>query len=151
MKVVGTGAPRTLTIRLQPCEFDAWRRELRRRLSAVATYEGSSDLSAASAARGEDDELAALSRLLEQALMPVPTGQPRVIIGPTWLLRHVVRAVAVDAMDSYVASGRAYSEGSAASTADQLRAALDTATACTATLIGLSRAEVDADPERRRA
>ena len=37
MKVVGRGDPRTLTIRLQPCEFGAWRDELARRLEALAS------------------------------------------------------------------------------------------------------------------
>ena len=36
MKVVGSGAPRTLTVRLQPCEFGAWREELHRRLAVAA-------------------------------------------------------------------------------------------------------------------
>ena len=85
-----------------------------------------------------------LGRLLGRAHEPVAAGQPRVLAGPTWLLAHVIRTVAVDAMERYVDAGRAFCEGQVRPSIDEVRAALDTATAATATAIALERAETDA-------
>ena len=85
-----------------------------------------------------------LAHLLDQALKPVAAGQPRMLVGPTTVLADLIRAVAVDAMERYIHLGRAFCEGRMTPAPTELRAALDTATACTATAISLVRAEADA-------
>ena len=133
MKVVGTGAPSTLHVRLKHCELGIWRDELRRRHSA-ALRTGTDAVQA---------EMSVLARLVDQARKPAPADQPYDVAGPSRVLAPLIRAAAAAALERYVAAVRAFGT-EADTTADQVRAALDSATAWTATLLALHFVETDA-------
>jgi hypothetical protein len=143
MKVVGTGAPRILTVRVQACEIWLWREALRRRLVAAT------DRSEVASALDDDepahpDEAATIARLLERAHTPVPSGQPWVLSGPSVLLADVIHGIATAATDSYAAAWRNFTASPDSRNGDRLRIALDTVAATTATAIALARVQNDA-------
>jgi hypothetical protein len=149
MKVVGTGAPRMLTIRLKPCEVTVFRDELHHRRAAVteaaaAAHAGTAAPTALAGDRDVEDrhdELFLITALLDQLRMPAPAGQAREIVGPTWLLAPIIRGVAGEAAYRLQSAVDQFREDRGTPTADELRAAVDTASACAATLIGLDYAE----------
>src|SRR5687767_4746058 len=105
MKVVGTGAPRVLTIRFRACEIGILRDELHHRRAALT--EAAADAHARSTARAASDdrevedrhaELMLISRLLDDAHTPAPKGDPYEIVGPAWLLGAVIRGAAGEAV-----------------------------------------------------
>jgi hypothetical protein len=63
------------------------------------------------------------------------------VSGPTSVLAPLVRSAARKAMEEYVAAASAFISDAAAVSPDRLRAALDTASAWTATLLALHRVE----------
>lgn len=143
MKVVGTGAPRTLTVRVQACEIGLWREALRRRLVAAT------DRSEVASAIDVDqptrrDEAGTIARLLDRAHAPAPPGQPWVLSGPSVLLADVIQGIASAATDSYAAAWRRFTASPDSRNGDRLRIALDAAAATTATAIALARVQNDA-------
>jgi hypothetical protein len=143
MKVVGTGAPRTLTVRVQTCEIGLWREALRRRLTA-ATDRGEAARAAEDVESMRRDEAGAIARLLERAHAPVPSGQPWVLSGPSLLLADVIHGIAGAALEGYAAAWRRFIASPDARNGDQLRIAVDAAAATTATAIALARVQDDA-------
>jgi len=149
MKVVGTGAPRMLTVRLKSCEINVLRDELHHRRAviteAVAAAEAKSTPRRADDRDAEiqhrHDELALISRLLDQLHTWSPQEQPREIVGPTWLLGPVIRGAAGEAVERLLTAVGEFCEDRGTPTPEQLRAAVDSAGAWTATLIGLDFAE----------
>jgi hypothetical protein len=149
MKVVGTGAPRMLTIRLKPCEVGVFRDELHHRRAAVteaAAAAHSRSVAPTTLAGDRDvedhhDELFLIMTLLDELRTPVPPGQPRELVGPTWLLGPIIRGVAGEAVDRLQSAVERFREDRGTPTPDELRGALDCACACTATLIGLDYAD----------
>jgi hypothetical protein len=149
VKVVGTGAPRMLTVRFKSCEVNVLRDELHHRRAAMT--EAAAHAHAKSTAPGagagdrevEDrhDELFLISQLLDQLRTHAPQGQPREIVGPTWLLAPVIRGAAYEAVERLHNAVVAFGADTGSPTPDELRAALDTAAATAATLIGLDHAE----------
>ena len=138
MKVVGTGAPRMLTVRLRQCEVAVFRDELRERRTDVvdATAAASRDDSEVDRCH---DELFLITGLLDQ-LRTAQQGA-RELVGPTWLLAPIIRGAACKAAARFVNAVQEFSEDCGTPTPDELRAAAETASASTATLIGLDRAE----------
>jgi len=138
-----------LTVHLRPCEIGVLRDELHRRRSdatqATAELHVRSDRLDGGA--GDQDveefhgELLLISRLLDDLAVPAPPGQPRQIVGPTWLLSLVIRAAAGEAVDRLGSVVHRFREDTGTPTPDEVRAALNTASAWTATLIGLDHAE----------
>ncbi len=147
MKVVGSGAPRMLTVRLKPCEVSAMRDELRERRAVITdaaarTGNGTGQASADDhEAERHHDELFLITGLLDQLLTAPPQGQARELVGPTWLLAPIIRGAAGEAVDRFAAAVREFREDRGTPTPDELRAAADTAGAMTATLIGLDHVE----------
>jgi hypothetical protein len=144
MKVVGTGAPRTITVRVQPCEIAIWRDALRRRMITATDPRLRSMSPAADDEPTHCHEAGSIARLLERAHAPVPQGQPWVLTGPSWLLGDVIQTVTRAAVDRYAEAWRTFEEVPDALNADRLRVALDAASACTATAIAFARVQNDA-------
>jgi hypothetical protein len=149
VKVIGTGAPRMLTIHLKPCEIDVLRDELHHRRAVITEAAAAAHARSAAPEAGagdpevEDrhDELLLISRLLDQLRSPAPRDHAREIVGPTWVLAPVIRGAAGEAADRLAVAVARFGEDRGTPTPDQLRAAVDTASAWTATLIGLDHAE----------
>jgi hypothetical protein len=102
MKVIGTGSPVMLTIRVRTSEVGLFRDVLNEQLLAAL---GSLDQAAACdgrAARADgqaNGELAVVSELLNQLREPVAADQPRELVGPTSVLDPVIRTAASEAVD----------------------------------------------------
>jgi hypothetical protein len=149
VKVVGTGAPQMLTLRPRRCELAVLRDELEERRCVVTeaaahaqeTGSGRGGPVGDPAAEHHHDELLLISRLLDQLRTPPARGQAREVVGPTWLLGPVIRGAAEEAVERLVSAVAKFSADTGTVTPEQLRAALDAARACTATLIGLDYAE----------
>ena len=149
MKVVGTGAPRVLTIRFRACEIGILRDELHHRRASLteAAAEAHARSTARTAAGGDREvedrhaELLLISRLLDDAHRPAPNGDPYEIVGPAWLLGPVIRGAAGEAVARLASAVQEFAEDRGAPTPDRVRAALDSACAWTATLLGLDHAE----------
>lgn len=137
MKVIGMGAPRTLELRLKCCEISIWRDVLRD--AQAKELQVSSDASQ----REQEQRLQQLSRLLREAHAPWRPDQPAQVVGATGLLAPLVRRATAKAVDGYVAAAAGFTGGGATVSPDQLRAALDTAVAWTATLLALHRVDGD--------
>lgn len=138
MKVVGLGAPRTLEMRLKCCELVVWRDVLR---EAHAEELGADGHDATRADPGV--RLAQLSRLMREAYAPWRADQPVQVVGPTSLLAPLVRTAANKAIDRYVTAATGFLCDAASVESDHVRAALDTTSAWTATLLALHRVEHD--------
>lgn len=141
MKVIGIGAPRTLELRLKCCELGVWREVLRE--AHAEEQRGSAD--AKTRSDGPGGRLRELSRLLGEAHAPWRPDQPVLVVGATSVIAPLVSAAALKAMDRYVAVGAAFIDDGASVARDEVRAALDTAGAWTATLLALHRIEHDDD------
>lgn len=149
MKVVGTGAPRMLTVRFKSCEISALRDELHHRRAVIteAAAEAHEKSDAPGAGAGDPDvedrhdELFLITRILDELRAPVPRDQPRQIVGPTWLLGPVIRGAAVEAVERLHTAVTAFGADKGCPTPDELRAVVDAAAASTATLIALDYAE----------
>jgi hypothetical protein len=138
-----------LTLRLRRCEIDVLADELHHRRAAITEAAAAADAVNTrheTAARDPEveerhDELLLVSRLLGELRTPAPEGHAREIVGPTWLLAPVIRGAAGEAVARLAAAVDEFREDRGTPTPDQLRAAVDTASAWTATLIGLDHAE----------
>ncbi|MGH2499796.1 MAG: hypothetical protein ACRDF0_06890 [Candidatus Limnocylindria bacterium] len=138
-----------LTVRFKSCEVEVLRDELYHH-RAVATeaaahaHAGSTAPRAGAGDRAVEDrydELYLLTRILDDLRAPVPPGQPREVLGPTWLLGPVIRGAASCAAERLVEAVAAFCADTGSVTPDELRARVDAASACAATLIGLDHAE----------
>jgi hypothetical protein len=146
MKVVGTGSPTMLTIRLKTCEIPVLRDELEER-RAVA-IEAASDAQRGATVRdatisgdeGDGEELLLISRLLDDLRTRVQDDQPLEIVGPTWLLDQVIRGAAGEAVERLRLAVDAFRLDRGRVTPDEVRGAIDAVCASTATLIGLDHA-----------
>ena len=132
MKVIGIGAPRTLELRLKTCELGVWR--------AVLGLTHVEERRRVSAAPDAPSTLLELSRLRQQAAEPHCEDQP-FVTGPTSVLAPLVRSAARKALDDYVAAASAFINDAKSVSPDVLRAALDSASAWTATLLALHRVQ----------
>jgi hypothetical protein len=147
MKVIGTGAPRMLTVRLRSCELAVLRDELLHRRAAIteaaAHAQATGDAPGAGdrAIEGRYDELLLISRLLDELHAYAPRARSRQIVGPTWLLGPVIRGAATEAVERLRDAVTGFAADTGAPSPVELRAALETACACTATLMGLDHAE----------
>jgi hypothetical protein len=117
--------------------------EERRAVAVDSAVHAAAQAAAPGAAAADDererrhDELLLILRLLDDLRRHVPADRPLAIVGPTWLLDRVIRGAAGEAVKRLreVVDGVTLDRGRV--TPDELRAALDTACAPTATLIGL--------------
>ena len=145
MKVVGSGSPAMLTIRVKRSEV-----ALLEDVLCEHRAEVTADAAAAHAANQntehrvtdrdvEDphDELFLITKLLDALRQHVPPDQPRELVAPTWLLDPIIRTAATTAAERLTAGVELFSADRGTLTADQLRARVDTAAASAATLIGL--------------
>jgi hypothetical protein len=149
MKVIGTGAPRMLTVRFRPCEVGVVLDELHHQRAAVteAAAHGHEQSDAPGAGAGDPevedhhDELFLITRLLDDLQAPTPAGRFACGHGTD------VRARASDprrrrgSPRAFVQCVREFAADKGAGTAEELRLAVDTAAALTGTLIGLDHAE----------
>lgn len=148
MKVVGTGSPTMLTIRLKTCEIPVFRDELEERravaIEAMAhAHERATGRGATIADSGEEratDELVLISRLLDDLRPRVHADQPLELVGPTWLLEEVIRGAAGEAVERLRLAVEAFRLDRDRITPDEVRGAVDAVCASTATLIGLDYA-----------
>jgi hypothetical protein len=149
MKVIGTGAPRMLTVRFRPCELGVVLDELHHQRAVVteaaAHAHEHSDAPGAGAGDREvedhHDELFLITRLLDDLRAPTPADRLREVMAPTSVLGPVIRGAAVEAVERLCNAVREFAADRGAGTAEELRRAVDTAAALTGTLIGLDHAE----------
>jgi hypothetical protein len=148
VKVVGTGAPQMLTLRPRRGELALLRAELEERRSVVIAAAHAQEIGSGRGRSVGDpdgerhhDELLLIARLLDQLRTPPAKGQAPELVGPTWLLGPVIRGAAEEAVERLVSAVSTFTADQGTVTPEQLRAALDAASACTATLIGLDYAE----------
>jgi hypothetical protein len=154
VKVIGTGAPRMLTIRVAPCELDVLRDELEVRRGVIVEAAAHARRRAGTARPAvpgverperelerRHDELLLISELLDALRRPAPGGEPRELIGPTWLLGAVIRGASGEAIDRLVQRAAEFREDRGQCSPERLRAALATAAAWVETLIGLDYAD----------
>ena len=143
MKAIGTGSPVMLTIRVRPSEVGLFRDVLNEQLLAAAGSidQATCDRRPTRADGQAHDELAVVSELLNQLREPVAEDQPRELVGPTSVLDPVIRTAASEAADRLSEAVDVFRSDRGRMTADELRAALETASACTSTLIGLDHAQ----------
>jgi hypothetical protein len=154
MKVVGTGAPRMLTIGFEPCELEVLRDELEERRGVIveaAAHAQEQAREARPALPGAErpeqevqrrhDELLVISQLLDDLRRPAPRDEPREVIGPTWLLGDVIRGASGEAIERLVQAVATFREDRGRPTSGELRAALAAAAAWVETLIGLDYAD----------
>jgi hypothetical protein len=147
MKVVGTGSPVMLTVRVRASEVGLLRDVLNEQLLAAAGSIGQaapwqpSGVAVASARNLSDSDLAVVSELLSQLREPVAADQPRELVGPTSVLDPDIRTAASQAAERLCEAVDVFRADRGRMKADELRSALETASACTATLIGLDHAQ----------
>jgi len=149
IKVIGTGAPRMLTVRFRPCEIEVLLDELHHHRAVVteAAADAHEKSTAPSAGAGDrdveqhHDELFLVTRLLDDLHAPAPRDRPREILAPTWILGPVIRGAAVEAVERLCDAVRMFAADKGGRTPEEVRRAIDTAAALTATLIGLDHAE----------
>ena len=148
-KVIGTGAPRMLTVRLKSCEAGMLRDELFERRAVITEAVASAQARCAAAGTGaseneiEDrhDELFLIAQLLDQLRAPGQPDRRRDLVGPTWLLGPVIRGASMEAAERLRDAVAAFAADTGSLSPDQLQAAVDAAAAITATLIGLDHVE----------
>src|SRR3954468_24065838 len=103
IKVIGTGAPRMLTVRFRPCEVGVVLDELHHQRAVVteaaAHAHEQSDAPGAGAGDPEvedhHDELFLIARLLDDLRAPTPADRLREVMAPTSVLGPVIRGAAV--------------------------------------------------------
>lgn len=86
-------------------------------------------------------ELFLITRALDALRDHVSPDRQRELIGPTWLLDAIIREAAIEVAERLRGAVDRFRADGGAMTADELRAALETACASTATLIGLDFAQ----------
>jgi hypothetical protein len=141
MKVIGTGNPEMLTLRLREREVAGLKEDLGHRASVADDAETTLQERGFGAPIGDDtrssaEMLAAITALLDRLTAALPNEQGRVVVsGPTWLLGPAIRGATAEAAEQLVTALERFisSEGSAP---DQLRDAVSTASAWSETLIG---------------
>ena len=149
IKVIGTGAPRMLTVRFRPCEIEVLLDELHHQRAVITeAAAGAHEKSTAPGAGAGDqevehhhDELYLVTRLLDDLHAPAPNDRTREIVAPTWVLGPVIRGAAVEAVERLCDAVRTFAADKVGHSPDEIRRAVDTAAALTATLIGLDHAE----------
>jgi hypothetical protein len=149
MKVIGTGAPRMLTVRFRRCEIHVLRDELHHQRAVIteAAAHAHEKSTAPGAGAGDPevehqhDELFLITRVLDDLRVPAPDDRVREIIAPTWVLGPVIRGAAREAVERLCDAIRKFAADTGTRTPDEVRAAVDTAAALAATLIGLDHAE----------
>jgi hypothetical protein len=148
MKVVGTGSPTMLTIRVKRCEVGVLRDVLTDRRDAAL------EAGAAHAARRRagrpftaieseqpETEVLVLTKLLEALRADGAPRELRTLVGPTALLDPIVRGAAAEAAERLCAAVDVFRADIGKLSADQLRAAVEAAAASAATLIGLDHVQ----------
>lgn len=147
MKVVGTGSPVMLTLRLRERETKGLSDELdhRRRVADEAmetALERGRDLSAVRDDGRTPVEVAQAIVVMQDLIArATPNAQERVVVtGPTWLLGPAIRGASIDAAERLVDALRRFADEDRGS-AEELRDAVGDASAWSETLIGLDHAE----------
>jgi hypothetical protein len=141
MKVIGTGNPELLTLRLRERELAGLKEDLGHRAavaddSEVTLQERGFDASVGDDGRTSAEILAAVTGLLDRLATAQPNEQGRVVVsGPTWLLGPAIRGATAEAAERLVGALERFisSEGCAPV---ELRDAVSTASAWSETLIG---------------
>jgi hypothetical protein len=149
IKVIGTGAPRMLTVRFRPCEVAVLLDELHHQRAVItqAAAHVHATSTAPSAGAGDEDvehhhdELFLITRLLDDLHARAPGARRREVVAPTWVLGPVIRGAAVEAVERLCDAVRKFAADKGARTPEEVRSAVDTAAALTATLIGLDHVE----------
>lgn len=143
MKVVGTGAPVMLILRLAPREVEGLRDELFHRRAgkteaAAIAHERSPGAGAGGGTPEVEDhheELVVIAGVLDQLARKEPNSAGRIeIVGPTWLLGPSIRAAAVEAGHRLLDALERFSKGRGC-TADELRNAMANAAAWSESLL----------------
>jgi hypothetical protein len=140
MKVIGTGNPEMLTLRLRERELAGLKEDLGHRAavaddSEVTLQERGLDASVGDGGRTSAEILAAITGLLDRLATAQPNEQGRVVVsGPTWLLGPAIRGATAEAAEHLVSALERFirSEGC---TPGELRDAV-AASAWSETLIG---------------
>jgi hypothetical protein len=147
MKVVGTGSPVALTLRLREREITGLSEELdhRRRVAdeaMEAARERGRDLSAVRDDGRTPGEVAGAIVVMQEVIArAVPNAQERLVVtGPTWLLAPAIRGASIEASERLVDALRRFADENVGS-AEELRDAVGDAAAWSETLIGLDHAE----------
>jgi hypothetical protein len=142
MKVIGTGGPAVLTLRLREREVEGLKDELMHRglvaeeAKASLREEADDRPSVIDGARTPSEIIEAVAEMQEHLANAEPNEQGRVVvIGPTWLLGPAIRGAAVEAAEQLVSALRRFAEAKDSS-ADELRDAVAVASAWSETLIG---------------
>jgi hypothetical protein len=141
MKVIGTGNPEMLTLRLRERELAGLKEDLGHRASVADDAEATLQERGFDAPIGDDgrtsaEVLAAIAGLLDRLATAQPNEQGRVVVsGPTWLLGPAIRGATAEAAEQLVSALERFisSEGC---TPVELRDAVSTASAWSETLIG---------------
>jgi hypothetical protein len=149
IKVIGTGAPRMLTVRFRPCEVAVLLDELHHRRAVIteAAAHAHAISTAPGAGAGDEDvedrhdQLILISRLLDDLHASAPRDQRREIVAPAWVLGPVIRGAAVEAVERLCGAVTKFAADKGECTPEEVRGAVDTAAALSATLIGLDHVE----------
>lgn len=142
MKVVGTGSPAMLTLRLEECEIEVLRDELRHRRAVMAdaathAHERSTGPGAGGGTREVEDphdDLIVIAGVLDQIARWDRAAEPLEIVGPTWLLGPSIRAATSEAAHQLLGTLDRYRDEGAC-TAEEMRDAVKVATAWVETVL----------------
>jgi hypothetical protein len=142
MKVVGTGAPRLLTVRFKRCEVTVLRNEIEELQGSILGSLGEIHGRGLADVRHDEierlkDDLVALADLLDRLRAPVEPNQPLEVTAPTELLEEVIRGAAGEAVYRLHEEVDRFREDRGTPTRDELRARMSCATAAVESLIGL--------------
>jgi hypothetical protein len=147
MKVVGTGSPVALTLRLREREIKGLSDELehRRRVAdeamETALDQGRDLTSVRDDGRTPAEIVSAIVVMQDVIARATPNAENRLVVtGPTWLLAPAIRGAAIDASERLVDALRRFADEHEWA-AEDLRDAVGDASAWSETLIGLDHAE----------
>jgi hypothetical protein len=147
MKVVGTGSPAALTLRLREREVHGLSDELeeRRRVADeamdTALGQGRGLTSMRDDGPTPTEIVLAILAMQDTIARTTPNAQGRyVVTGPTWLLAPAIRGASIEASERLVEALRRFADEDSPS-AEELRDAVGDAAAWSETLIGLDHAE----------
>ena len=110
MKVIGTGNPEMLTLRLRERELAGLKEDLGHRASVaddaeVTVKKRGFDAPIGSDGRTSAEILAAVTALLDRLATAQPNEQGRVVVsGPTWLLGPAIRGATAEAAEQLVSA-----------------------------------------------
>lgn len=149
MKVVGTGSPLALTLRLREREIKGLSEELEQRCrvadDAVQTaLDGGRDLSSVRDAGRTPAEIGVAVVAMQDVIARASANAEGryVVTGPTWLLGPTIRGASIEASERLVEVLRRFADGgSDAPPSEELRDAVGDAAAWSETLMGLEHAE----------